>query len=272
MAASSKVGSRNGPLSRSGDDQMTREILLVSSGLGPRELATTLPVNLQLRVVTGSALLAALKERSVLAALVYADADTASLREELKRLREAGVALPVVLLLPAAAASRAAAPFDCVALAKAGAALWPAVRRASIQTMFSQAVYEVRRTIGRETAVGRAVESALGADPPFKSVRQLAAYVGCDPATLYIGWRQCMIRRPNFTLHEFLDVVLLLRSLEKKSNNIGWRVLARRFDVSIGRLRRTASWLVGMSLHELEVKDPLVVLSAFEGTFAFPSD
>jgi hypothetical protein len=140
---------------------------------------------------------------------------------------------------------------DKVSIAKAGVGLWPAIRRTSIRTMLARAAHDVNAHLGRKTAIGRGVEAALSADQPFKSVRQLALFVGCDSATLHQGWRQCNIRRRNISLHEFLDIVFLLRGLERKVPNVGWRVLAARFGVSVGRFRRTADGLVAMSLRDL---------------------
>lgn len=82
---------------------------------------------------------------------------------------------------------------------------------------------------------------------PFPSVTRFAALCRRSPRTLHYHWRRSDLGgegRPG--LREFLDWLLLLRTLAHRIGAGSWERACRRIGLTTRRLRRTARRLVGV--------------------------
>lgn len=100
-------------------------------------------------------------------------------------------------------------------------------------------------------AVRAALAYACRAQPPVRSVNQLAAAVGCDRRTLWLHWKQAVSPKSELRLQDVLHWVLLLRAVGRKTPDRPWAAVAGDIGVSPDTLGRWAKCLAGATLEEL---------------------
>ena len=96
-----------------------------------------------------------------------------------------------------------------------------------------------------------ALRDACRADRVPATVDELAALSGCDRSTLWLLWRRATEGAGSIRLKDFIDGLLLIRAVARKSPGHAWSAVAADLRVHEHTLTRIARRLTGRSLHAL---------------------
>jgi transposase-like protein len=98
--------------------------------------------------------------------------------------------------------------------------------------------------------LGNALRIALRADPPVRSVKELARDIGCHRTTLSKEWRTAARRNPSLPsrLEDLLSSILLVWALVLHRPDRPWAWVAARLGVHPQTLRRAMKRLAGVDL------------------------
>ncbi len=109
-----------------------------------------------------------------------------------------------------------------------------------------------------------AIVYACRSERPVCSIKQLAAAVKSNRATLWHQWRKVVGAPSRLRLEDFLHWVLLLRAVGRKTSGRSWAEVAEELGIHAHTLWRYAKQLTGRTLPELSA-DPMVVVRLFRG-------
>lgn len=117
-------------------------------------------------------------------------------------------------------------------------------------------VSSVRRDLRRRVAnsgafsplLRRALDVAIAANPPIRSITALCSHVPCSRSALWASWRSqtCQLR-----LEDFVDWLVLLDGVAQHASGLTWLDVSTALEVHEHTLQRMARRLAGASLSEL---------------------
>lgn len=130
--------------------------------------------------------------------------------------------------------------------------LWSAVRQACTRGWRSALAARIERTARIAPPLREALTIALTAERPFHSLESLATAVGRCRGTIWYHWRRatggaCDAPRPE----DFLDWVLLLHAVSRKTPERSWSDIACELGVHEHTIGRLARRLLGANLKAL---------------------
>jgi AraC-like DNA-binding protein len=115
-----------------------------------------------------------------------------------------------------------------------------------------------------------ALALACRADPPIRSVNQLALITGCDRRRLWEQWSASLEASFSMRLQDFLHWLVLIRALGRKAPGRSWERVAAEVGVSHRTLRRMAQQLTARTLQQLEQQSPGAAAAEFRGRVVDP--
>jgi CheY-like chemotaxis protein len=128
--------------------------------------------------------------------------------------------------------------------------LWPTVRNLEDRWLSYRLADIVRGSKSGPPILRLAVIHALLRPTPVSSIKELAAEMGCDRRTLPRAW-DIAFGTSAVRLMDFLDWVVLLYAIGRKSHKRPWVLVARDVGLAEETLARSARKLIGLSLSEL---------------------
>jgi hypothetical protein len=108
-----------------------------------------------------------------------------------------------------------------------------------------------------------ALALACGAEPPLRTVQNLARAVGCDRRVLWQQWKEAMDGSP-LRLQDVLHWFLLLRAAGMKRPGVPWNQVAEGLGVHAQTLGRLSRQLADLSLTGLAGTQQGVLVERFE--------
>jgi hypothetical protein len=106
--------------------------------------------------------------------------------------------------------------------------------------------------------------------PPIRSVKELAAQVGCEPRTLEHHWRAAVPRAHGLRLHDLMGWMLLLHASAARLGTTNWAVVGAELGVCPQTIARLGRSLASLTLHEIAAVGPRETLARFR-TRALPA-
>jgi len=129
--------------------------------------------------------------------------------------------------------------------------LGPAVSRACLGGVLAELASAIESDKRVPPTLRAALAVAYRARPPVRSVKELAAQVGCQPRTLEHHWRATIPCAGGFRLHDLLSWLLLLHATTGRLSAANWTVVAAELGVCLQTLARLGRTLAGLSLREI---------------------
>jgi hypothetical protein len=148
--------------------------------------------------------------------------------------------------------------------------LWPAVQRASATAVFQRAAQTLARALPANPLLASALAYACSAEPPFRSVSELATALGCNRRTLWRHWRLGVGAAVMLRLEDVLDWVLLIHAVGHKSPGRSWSQVASELQVHPHTLARAAARLARRSLRALTAVNQLTLAREFDAQLLAP--
>jgi hypothetical protein len=140
---------------------------------------------------------------------------------------------------------------EIVWLTEIETALWPAVQRAGADLLLRRLVEAVALRLPVHEPIVDALACAFAASPPFRSVAELAAALGCNRRTLWRQWQAVARPGVGLRLEDVLDWVLLLHAVGLRTARGSWAAVAAQLGVHPHTLVRTAARLTARPLRVL---------------------
>lgn len=139
-----------------------------------------------------------------------------------------------------------------------------AVRRAEAERRFRRMEEMLMEAREISPTLAAALARALRRRPPLNSVQSLAGQVDRDRRTLWHHWRNVVGEETDLTLKGFLDWILLLRAVARKTGGRSWRQVAGELGIHTRTLRRVARRRLDRSLEEISGGNDEAFFLAFE--------
>jgi hypothetical protein len=129
--------------------------------------------------------------------------------------------------------------------------------------MLRRLVELVARRLPAHEPIVDALACAFAASPPFRSVAELAAALGCNRRTLWRQWQ--VVTRPGvgLRLEDVLDWVLLLHAVGLRGARGNWAAVAAQLGVHPHTLVRTAARLTARPLRVLAGRHQVELVREF---------
>jgi hypothetical protein len=159
---------------------------------------------------------------------------------------------------------------EVVWLSEIESRLWPAVQRACAAAVFQRAAQTLARALPSNPLLASALACACCAEPPFRSVSELAAALGCNRRTLWRHWRLGVGAGVMLRLEDVLDWLLLLHAVGHKSPGRSWSRVASELQVHPHTLARAAARLARRSLRALTAVNQLTLAREFDAQLLAP--
>jgi len=129
--------------------------------------------------------------------------------------------------------------------------LGPAVSRASVSGVLEQLAIGIETEKRIAPLLRAALAFVYRARPPIRSIKELAAQVGCDPRTLEHHWRTAVPRADGLRLHDVLSWMLLLHASTARVRTANWSAVGADLGVCVQTIARLARALADLSLREV---------------------
>lgn len=139
--------------------------------------------------------------------------------------------------------------------------LMPAVSRACVGGVLEQMASAIESERHVPPTLRAAIALLYRAQPPIRSVKELAAQVGCEPRTLEHHWRRAV--RSGLRLHDLLGWVLLLHAATARLSTPNWIAVGAALGVGAQTLARLGRTLAHLSLREIAAFGHRKLLSLF---------
>lgn len=133
--------------------------------------------------------------------------------------------------------------------------LWPAVQRMRGRGTLRRLAAAFEHASEIPVKLRRALTSACLGHPPFHSIAELAAAVGCGTTTLWHHWKRFSPSDTPIRLEDFIDWVLLFHAASMKVPGKSWSRIAADLGVHEHTLGRIAKRLTEQSLRELSASN-----------------
>lgn len=186
----------------------------------------------------------------------------------LRTLKERYPRRPLVLVTSKdadnARAFRSAGVDEVVWLSEIETGLWPAVRRARGIGYLEPIMHAIERSLLGYPPLQRALGHACRAEPPVRSIGQLAAASGCDRRTLWRHWHDAVAARLPLRLEDVLDWLILLHAVGRKEPSRSWSSVAAELQIHPHTLGRISVRLTARSLRMLAAADQLPLALQFD--------
>lgn len=186
----------------------------------------------------------------------------------LRTLKERYPQRPIVLVTSKdadnARAFRLAGVEEVVWLSEIESGLWPAVRRARGLGYLQPIMRAIERSLLRYPPLQRALGHACRAEPPVRSIGQLAGASGCDRRTLWRHWHDAVASRLPLRLEDVLDWLILLHAVGRKEPSRSWSSVASELHIHPHTLGRIAARLAARPLRMLAAADQLPLTLQFD--------
>lgn len=186
----------------------------------------------------------------------------------LRTLKERYPQRPLVLVTSKdadnARAFRLAGVDEVVWLSEIETGLWPAVRRARGIGYLEPIMRGIERSLLAYPPLQRALGHACRAEPPVRSIGQLAAATGCDRRTLWRHWHGAVAARLPLRLEDVLDWLILLHAVGRKEPSRSWSRVAAELQIHPHTLGRISARLTARPLRMLAAADQLPLTRQFD--------
>jgi hypothetical protein len=186
----------------------------------------------------------------------------------LRTLKERYPRRPIVLVTSKdadnARALRLSRVEEVVWLSEIESGLWPAVRRARGIGYLQPIMGAIDRSLLRYPPLQRALGHACRAEPPVRSIGQLAGASGCDRRTLWRHWNEAVASRGSLRLEDVLDWLILLHAVGRKEPTRSWSSVASDLHIHPHTLGRIAARLASRPLRMLAAADQLPLTRQFD--------
>jgi hypothetical protein len=129
--------------------------------------------------------------------------------------------------------------------------LWPAVCRSQVPGLMRLSVDTLLACRQLPACLRRGLVSACMAEPPIRSIQELARITGCHRHTLWYHWHKGVGYSTKLRLEDFLDWLILLRAADGKRGRCAWAHVATSIEVHEHTIARIARRHLGMTLRDL---------------------
>jgi len=129
--------------------------------------------------------------------------------------------------------------------------LGPAVIRACLAGALEQLASVIETHGEMRPRLRAALALACRARPPIRSVKELAAEVGCESRTLEHHWRTAVPRVRGLRLHDLLGWILILHASAARLEATSWTAASAELGVCPHTLARLTRILADLSLQEV---------------------
>lgn len=139
-------------------------------------------------------------------------------------------------------------------------------RRPSQASLRLRARAKVTSVVSESEFLRNAMETAVTARPPLRTVRAWAQQMGVDRRTLWAHWNAFRSSDSDLSPHDFLSWIQLLEGLSCINSSVeeDWASTAEQLRVSRQTLRRKSRRFCGSTLEELADEPPEEILRRFE--------
>jgi CheY-like chemotaxis protein len=144
--------------------------------------------------------------------------------------------------------------------------LWATVRDVEACGLFHRLADVIRSAETFPPLLRLALVHALLRPTPVSSIKELAAEIGCERRTLPRSW-EIHFNAKSDRLIDFLDWIMLLYAIGRKTPKRSWTVVSRDIGVTEETLSRSARQLLGRTLTELSIEGQPCVLARFRLVF-----
>ncbi len=186
----------------------------------------------------------------------------------LRTLKERYPRRPLVLVTSKdadnARALRSAGVDEVVWLSEIETGLWSAIRRARGIGYLEPVMRTIELSLPAYPRLQRALGHACRAEPPVRSIGQLASASGCDRRTLWRHWHDAVAARLPLRLEDVLDWLLLLHAVGRKDPSCSWSRVAAELHIHPHTLGRICVRLAGRPLRMLAAIDQLPLALQFD--------
>lgn len=230
-----------------------------------------IPPHLATRVVTPPRLLELLATEAVAAAVVDGAALTPDLEVALTGLRDSGVQVPLIEVVPATLRRTLERPAWATAFVPAERThidLIPVVRQGAVNAALESAAAALSELADSDDRADVLLCSVPTRVPPLRSIGDAARIAQCAPDTLNRRWANfhrhtTAVTAEPMSLKAHFDWPILLRALGEKRAQVRWEEIAAWLDVSTKRLRALAQTYCATPLNVLVREEPLLAPEAY---------